>query len=173
MGLSFRFTMSMPSFYLPEMVRECTDGGRSSPTIYYRFRLLVASPPTRDLLFFAKDLFVAAMARAHGHVVERKGWEDRQPVVLYVLALVAVVVGVDVLLFRNRFWERLIMNVGIVLIRGVLSEVPEASIAAPNFPPLLAVRRRVPVGRRGQGLTFCAADANPFIPASPAHRRIQ
>ncbi len=37
-------------------------------------------------------------------------------VVLYVLALVAVVVGVDVLFFRNRFWERLIVNVGIVLV---------------------------------------------------------
>ena len=32
-------------------------------------------------------------------------------VVLYVLALVAVVVGVDVLFFRNRFWERLTVNV--------------------------------------------------------------
>ena len=39
-------------------------------------------------------------------------------VALYVLALVAVVVGVDVLFFRNRFWERLIMNVGIVLVFG-------------------------------------------------------
>jgi hypothetical protein len=38
------------------------------------------------------------------------------PVVLYVLALVAVVVGVDVLFFRNRFWERLIVNVAIVLV---------------------------------------------------------
>jgi hypothetical protein len=37
-------------------------------------------------------------------------------VVLYVLALVAVVVGVDVLFFRHRFWERLIVNVGIVLV---------------------------------------------------------
>jgi hypothetical protein len=37
-------------------------------------------------------------------------------VVFYVLALVAVVVGVDVLFFRNRFWERLIVNVGIVLV---------------------------------------------------------
>ena len=37
-------------------------------------------------------------------------------VVLYVLALVAVVVGVDVLFFRNRFWERLLVNVGIVLV---------------------------------------------------------
>jgi hypothetical protein len=37
-------------------------------------------------------------------------------IVLYVLALIAVVVGVDVLFFRNRFWERLAVNVGIVLV---------------------------------------------------------
>jgi len=37
-------------------------------------------------------------------------------VVLYVLALVAVVVGVDILFFRHRFWERLTVNVGIVLV---------------------------------------------------------
>ena len=37
-------------------------------------------------------------------------------VVLYVLALVAVVVGVDVLFFRQQFWERLLANVGIVLV---------------------------------------------------------
>jgi hypothetical protein len=37
-------------------------------------------------------------------------------VVLYVLAMVAVVVGVDVLFFRNQFWERLMVNVGIVLV---------------------------------------------------------
>ena len=37
---------------------------------------------------------------------------------LYVLALVAVVVGVDVLFFRNQFWERLTVNVGIVLVFG-------------------------------------------------------
>ena len=37
-------------------------------------------------------------------------------VVLYVLALIAVVVSVDVLFFRNQFWERLIVNVGIVLV---------------------------------------------------------
>ena len=37
-------------------------------------------------------------------------------VVLYVLALVAVVVGVDVLFFRHEFWERLTVNIGIVLV---------------------------------------------------------
>jgi preprotein translocase subunit SecE len=37
-------------------------------------------------------------------------------VVLYVVAMAAVIVGVDVLFFRNRFWERLIVNIGIVLV---------------------------------------------------------
>jgi len=39
-------------------------------------------------------------------------------VVLYIVLLAAVVVGVDVLFFRNRFWfrERLMVNIGIVLV---------------------------------------------------------
>jgi hypothetical protein len=39
-------------------------------------------------------------------------------VALYALAMVAVVVGVDVLFFRHQVWERLIANVGIVLVFG-------------------------------------------------------
>ena len=47
----------------------------------------------------------------------RERWERQAAVVLYVLAQVAVVVGVDdVLFFRHEFWERLIVNVGIVLV---------------------------------------------------------
>ena len=38
--------------------------------------------------------------------------------VLYVLVMIAVVVGVDVAFFRNRLWERLMVNVGIVLVFG-------------------------------------------------------
>jgi hypothetical protein len=37
-------------------------------------------------------------------------------VVLCVLALIAAVVGVDVLFFRNQFWERLMVNAGLVLV---------------------------------------------------------
>ena len=37
-------------------------------------------------------------------------------IALYVLTLVAVVVGVDVLFFRHHFWARLAVNVGIVLV---------------------------------------------------------
>ena len=37
-------------------------------------------------------------------------------VALYVVAMAAVIVGVDFAFFRNRFWERLIVNVGVVLV---------------------------------------------------------
>jgi hypothetical protein len=44
--------------------------------------------------------------------------------VLYVLAMVAVVVGVDVLFFRHHAWNWL-------GVRGVLLQVSEASMSAP------------------------------------------
>jgi hypothetical protein len=37
-------------------------------------------------------------------------------IVFYVVAMIAVIVGVDFVFFRNRFWERLLVNVGIVLV---------------------------------------------------------
>jgi hypothetical protein len=37
-------------------------------------------------------------------------------VVLYLLAMVAIVVVVDILFFKHHFWERLAVNVGIVLV---------------------------------------------------------
>jgi hypothetical protein len=37
-------------------------------------------------------------------------------IVLYGVAMAAVIVGVDFMFFRGRFWERLIVNIGIVLV---------------------------------------------------------
>ena len=37
-------------------------------------------------------------------------------IVVYVLVMVAIVVGVDILFFKHHFWERLIVNIGIVLV---------------------------------------------------------
>jgi hypothetical protein len=37
-------------------------------------------------------------------------------VLLYIVVLIAVVVSVDLLFFKNRFWERLMVNIGIVLV---------------------------------------------------------
>lgn len=37
-------------------------------------------------------------------------------VLLYVMAMVAVIIGVDFWFFRNQFWARLTVNVGVVLV---------------------------------------------------------
>lgn len=37
-------------------------------------------------------------------------------VLLYVAAMTAVIVGVDFAFFRDRFWARLLANIGIVLV---------------------------------------------------------
>ncbi|MGA9472173.1 MAG: hypothetical protein WBV36_06900 [Terriglobales bacterium] len=37
-------------------------------------------------------------------------------VVLYGVVMAAAIVGVDFVFFRNRFWERLTVNIGIVLV---------------------------------------------------------
>ena len=36
--------------------------------------------------------------------------------VIFAVALIAVIVGVDLLFFRHHFWERLMANIGIVLV---------------------------------------------------------
>jgi hypothetical protein len=41
---------------------------------------------------------------------------NRAASALYVLAMVAVVVGVDVLFLRHQFWPRLLVNIGIVAV---------------------------------------------------------
>ena len=40
--------------------------------------------------------------------------------VLYIVAMVAFVVGVDFAFLRNRFWGRLAFNVGIVMVFGAI-----------------------------------------------------
>jgi ABC-type uncharacterized transport system permease subunit len=40
----------------------------------------------------------------------------RLTIALYVVAMAAVVVGTDIVFFRNHLWERLAVNVGIVLV---------------------------------------------------------
>ena len=42
--------------------------------------------------------------------------DRRVALALYVAAMIAVIVGVDFLFFRSRFWEQLTVNIGIVLV---------------------------------------------------------
>ncbi len=44
--------------------------------------------------------------------------DRRIAVVVYVVMMAVVIVGVDFVFFRNRFCERLIVNIGIVLVFG-------------------------------------------------------
>jgi hypothetical protein len=37
-------------------------------------------------------------------------------IVLYIVVMIAVIVSVDILFFKNRFWARLIVNISIVLV---------------------------------------------------------
>lgn len=36
--------------------------------------------------------------------------------VIYVLAMIAVIVGLDVAFFRHRIWDRLLANIGLVMV---------------------------------------------------------
>lgn len=36
--------------------------------------------------------------------------------IIFVIVMVGIIVAVDILFFRHHFWERLIANVGIVLL---------------------------------------------------------
>lgn len=40
-------------------------------------------------------------------------------IALYVVAMAVIIVGVDFLFFRDRFWERLIVNIAIVFVFAV------------------------------------------------------
>jgi len=44
--------------------------------------------------------------------------DRRITTILYVVVMVAVIVGLDIAFFKSRFWERLMVNVGIVLVFG-------------------------------------------------------
>jgi hypothetical protein len=41
-------------------------------------------------------------------------------IVLYVLAMVAIIVSVDILFLKNQFWQRLGVNIGIVPVFGAV-----------------------------------------------------
>lgn len=48
--------------------------------------------------------------------LRRMGVGKSPAIVLYVALMVVIVVVMDLLFFRDRFWERLMVNVGIVLV---------------------------------------------------------
>jgi hypothetical protein len=58
-----------------------------------------------------------ALALRRRRLTREKHPMDKRIVgVLYAVVMAAVIVGVDLAFFRNRFWERLMVNIGIVLV---------------------------------------------------------
>jgi hypothetical protein len=55
-------------------------------------------------------------AMFHFNLSEESEMGRQVAAVLYVVAMVAAIVGEDFVFFRNRFWERLTVNIGIVLV---------------------------------------------------------
>jgi hypothetical protein len=47
---------------------------------------------------------------------EMNSASGRIAIVLYALVMAGVIVGLDLAFFRGRFWERLMVNIGIVLV---------------------------------------------------------
>ena len=85
-----------------------------------RARLTIAAPIRRDESAARHSRREAAQASSMISWRRRPVTEMGRQVtlVLYVMAMVAVIVGVDFAFFRNRFWERLAVNIGIVLVFG-------------------------------------------------------
>lgn len=73
------------------------------------------------LIFFQVDEFVRFAMRLRNHQNRHppRNWSDMErhaTIALYILLMIAVIIGADFLFFRYRFWERLIANIGIVLV---------------------------------------------------------
>jgi hypothetical protein len=45
---------------------------------------------------------------------------SKQATALLVVAMLAVIIGIDFLFFRQRFWERLAVNIAIVIAFGAI-----------------------------------------------------
>jgi hypothetical protein len=54
--------------------------------------------------------------RVGDHVMQPKERRQSSVIVLYVISLIVVIVGVDILFLRHQFGYRLITNIGIVLV---------------------------------------------------------
>lgn len=68
-------------------------------------------PRQRELLAGTNGLLLPRCRREYNEIVGKSA-----VAALYLLAMVAIVVGVDILFFRHQFLERLIVNIGIVLV---------------------------------------------------------
>jgi hypothetical protein len=58
------------------------------------------------------------IVRTRGRTTGRCHMSRQVGLVLYVLVMAAIIFGVDLAFLKGRFWERLAVNVGIVVVFG-------------------------------------------------------
>ena len=76
------------------------------------------APPIRHLLLKkAKKPRFKDVGRG-AQAWEPPQMDKRIVLALYVVVMAGVIVGLDLMFIKNRFWERLMVNVGIVLVFG-------------------------------------------------------
>ena len=67
---------------------------------------------------FLGSVSVLKRERPRKHLDPSSRMDRRILIVIYVAVMAAVIIGVDFAFFKNRFWERLIVNIGLVLVFG-------------------------------------------------------
>lgn len=89
----------------PESIRALERGEKQPRLDSPRFAPFASRQPSAQ--------YLASMEGFGG----QEHWEEiKVTTTLYVVLMAAVIAAVDLLFFKNRFWERLTVNVGIVLI---------------------------------------------------------
>src|ERR1017187_5579593 len=80
----------------------------------------IASRGKRDILVrsreASREFRLRTLFRRADDLSEESEMRIQVAAVLYAVAMAAIIVGVDLAFFKNRFWERLMANIGIVLV---------------------------------------------------------
>lgn len=98
-------------------MRRALDDGRGDCLDRRRFQRQAPALGAQALAPVEFEAELRTPANHWGEALEREVDVTRTlSVALFVAALIAVIICVDLLFFRNRLWERLMVNVGIVLV---------------------------------------------------------
>ena len=67
-------------------------------------------------MFWSIEIIVGPIAVEGNQIMAFTNTRRHVTGVLYAVAMVALIIGLDVTFFKNRFWERLMANIGTVVL---------------------------------------------------------
>ena len=73
-------------------------------------------PPTKGRCGLCRDGKVPGPAMSGRMESLTVAMKRNMSIAFYILAMIALIVGVDFLFFKDRFWERLMVNIGVVMV---------------------------------------------------------